>query len=77
MENKKIEDMEQREVIAYMNNVINDELKQIRKRIMDENKVTQFDYCTSPALASAIDSVEGLIKSISKLVYQEQGGMKV
>lgn len=69
--NKQIKDMEQREIISYIKGTLNDELKQIRKRLIDENTKRQFDYVTSPSLANAVDETENILKDILKIVYQE------
>jgi len=46
-------------------------LKQVLRGIQDNNdgNEKQFDYVTSPALASAIDETERLLKQIQKIVY--------
>lgn len=65
--------MKQHEIIFKIHRDINNDLKQVLKGIQDNNdgNEKQFDYVTSPALASAIDETERLLKQIQKIVYQE------
>lgn len=63
--------MKQDEIIFKIHRDINNDLKQVLKGIQDNNdgNEKQFDYVTSPALASAIDETERLLKQIQKIVY--------
>ena len=65
--------MKQHEIIFKIHRDMNNDLKQVLKGIQDNNdgNEKQFDYVTSPALASAIDETERLLKQIQKIVYQE------
>lgn len=65
--------MEQKDIIFKIHRDINNDLKEVLHGIKENNdgNERQFDYVTSPALATAIDETERLLNEILKIVYQK------
>lgn len=65
--------MEQKDIIFKIHRDINNDLKEVLHGIKENNdgNERQFDYVTSPTLATAIDETERLLNEILKIVYQK------